>query len=367
MRIGIMLRHLPTELGGIGRYTKSLLHGLLSIDTKNEYFLFHQDAAATGAYSTFPNVRELFKPSPSKFFWDHVIVPHWIRELSIDLIFSPKISVPLRNVCRSVLMMHGADWFEAPQNYSLPHRVYHGLAATLYSKRADAIIAASGDAAERLARHIPAARGKLVAIHHGVNSEFKPITDSHRLDAMREKYRLPERFILYVGKIYPMKNVGGIITAFSLVRGDIPHKLVIVGPAVGRAESELAPIKRYNLEQDVMVLGRVPDEDLPEIYSLADLFLFPSLYEGFGIPLLEAMACGCPVVTSFAGSCPEVVGEAARLVDPRDAQAIATAALEVVTNAGLAQTLRAKGLQRAKAFTWEKCARETLAVFERCV
>jgi glycosyltransferase involved in cell wall biosynthesis len=212
---------------------------------------------------------------------------------------------------------------------------------------------------------MPAARGKTVAIHHGVDDEFYPMLDKYTLTTVRDKYRLPDPFLLYVGKIYPMKNVSGVITAFSHLRDQIPHKLVIVGPPGPRAERELAPIRRYGLENDVLLLGRVPDRDLPAIYSLADVFVFPSLYEGFGIPLLEAMACGCPVVTSLAGACPEVVDDAALLVDPTDVRAIAAATHDILTNVGLAQTLRAKGLERAKGFTWEKCARETLAVFEQ--
>jgi glycosyltransferase involved in cell wall biosynthesis len=365
MRIGVMLRHLPTESGGIGRYTTKLLHHLLRIDTKNDYVILHKDTCAIGRYHGLPNVRELSKSAPAKLLWDQVIVPRLAKTLKLDLVFNPKISAPWRAPCNTVIMLHGADWFEVPQSYSLPNRIYHQLAATLYSHKADAIIAASNDAAARLEQWVPAVKGKIVAIHHGVDNEFHPMLDHHALAAVREKYRLPDRFLLYVGKIYPMKNVSGIIRAFSHLRDRIPHKLVIVGPRGPRADRELAPIRTYGLEDDVVLLGRVPDQDLPAIYNLADAFLFPSLYEGFGIPLLEAMACGCPVVTSVAGACPEVVGDAAVLVDPGDARAIAAAAHDVVTNPALAQTLRAKGLVRAQAFTWERSARETLAVFER--
>jgi glycosyltransferase involved in cell wall biosynthesis len=367
MRIGVMLRHLPTESGGIGRYTRKLLDHLLRIDKENDYFLFHKDASAVGVYRGLPNVQELSKPAPSKLLWDQVIVPRLARSLKLDLIFNPKISAPWRTLCNTVIMLHGADWFEVPQSYSLSNRVYHQFAATLYSQKADAIIACSHDAATRLEQRIPAARGKIVAVHHGVDEEFYPVMDDDTLSTVRHKYSLPDPFLLYVGKIYPMKNVSGVVRAFSHLRDQIPHKLVIVGPPGPRAERELAPIRTYGLENDVVLVGRVPDQDLPAIYSLADVFLFPSLYEGFGIPLLEAMACGCPVVTSVAGACPEVVGDAAVLVDPNDVRAIAAAAYDVVTNPTLAQTLRAKGLERAKAFTWEKCARETLGVFERVV
>ncbi len=360
-----MLRHLPTETGGIGRYTKKLLQHLPTIDKNNEYFILHRDESAIGVYQQFPNVKELAKPAPSKLFWDQIVIPHWAEQLSLDLIFNPKMSTPLRTLCKTVIMMHGADWFEVPQSYSLPNRIYHEFAARMYSSKADAIIVASHDAADKFEQHISAAKGKTVAVHHGVDGEFYRIVDDHRLNAVRERYQLPERFILYLGKIYPMKNVSGIIAAYAQLRGKIPHKLVIAGGAGHRAERELASIARYNLEDDVVLVGRLPDEELPPIYSLADMFVFPSLYEGFGIPLLEAMACGCPVVTSTAGSCPEVVGDAALLVNPRQVEAIAAAVHDLLNNPTLARTLVARGLERAKAFTWEKCARDTLAVFEQ--
>lgn len=365
MRIGIMLRHLPTETGGIGRYTHKLLQYLLATDRSNEYFILHRDDSALGAYQQFPNVQELCKPSPSKLLWDQIVIPSWAKQLSLDLVFNPKMSAPLRAPCSTVIMMHGADWFEVPQSYSLPNRIYHEFAATLYSKSAAAVIVASHDAADKLEQHIPAAKGKTVAVHHGVDKEFYRITDAERLNAVRAKYQLPERFILYVGKIYPMKNVSGIVAAYAELRDQIPHKLVLAGGAGPRAERELATIKQRNLEDDVILTGRVPDEDLPPLLSLAEAFVFPSLYEGFGIPLLEAMACGCPVVTSTAGSCPEVVGDAAVVVDPRDIGAIAAAVHDLLNNPNRAQTLVGRGLERVKSFTWEKCAQETLAVFEQ--
>jgi glycosyltransferase involved in cell wall biosynthesis len=365
VRIGIMLRHLPTETGGIGRYTKKLLQHLPTIDKSNEYFILHRDESAIGVYQKFPNVKELARPAPSKLFWDQIVIPHWAKQLSLDLIFNPKISAPLRTPCKTVIMMHGADWFEVPQSYSLPDRIYHKLAARLYSSKADAIILASHDAADKFEQHVAAARGKTVAVHHGVDGEFYRIEDDHGLSAVRDRYQLPERFILYLGQIYPMKNVSGIVAAYAQLRGKIPHKLVIAGAPGHRAERELASIARYGLEDDVVLVGRVPDEDLPPIYSLADVFVFPSLYEGFGIPLLEAMACGCPVVTSTAGSCPEVVGDAAVIVDPGNVEAIAAAVDDLLNNPSLAQTMIAKGRERARAFTWEQCARDTIAVFEQ--
>jgi len=159
-----------------------------------------------------------------------------------------------------------------------------------------------------------------------------------------------------------MKNVRGLVEAFARLRDRIPHSLVISGIKHYKTEPDFAAIDRYSLHDRVIPTGFVEEEDLPVLYSMADAFVLPSLYEGFGIPLLEAMACGCPIVTSTQGSCPEVVDGAGVLVNPRDPADIAEGIYKVVTDRELAAGLVVKGYQRVAQFSWEKCARETLDV-----
>jgi glycosyltransferase involved in cell wall biosynthesis len=161
-----------------------------------------------------------------------------------------------------------------------------------------------------------------------------------------------------------MKNVSGILRAFAAIRGRIPHKLVLVGKLHPWAPNELALIDELGIGDSVVHLGYVPDEDVPLFYNLADVFVFPSLFEGFGIPILEAMASGCPVVTSTAGACPEVAGDAALLVDPNDVGAIAHAIQRLATDAGLRETMRARGLARVRRFSWEDAADQSVRVLE---
>jgi glycosyltransferase involved in cell wall biosynthesis len=156
--------------------------------------------------------------------------------------------------------------------------------------------------------------------------------------------------------------VGGILRALALLRDRIPHPLVMAGRPSLKAERDMRLVEQLGLGDRVRFTGWVADEDLPVLYSLADAFVFPSLYEGFGVPLLEAMACGCPVVTSTGGSCAEVVGEAGLCVDPADPAAIAGAVLRVVTEPGLARELGRRGVERARRFTWERTARATLSI-----
>jgi glycosyltransferase involved in cell wall biosynthesis len=364
MKIGIMLRHFRHQPGGIGTYTNNLLDHLLQIDTDNQYTLIYNEEGSLGSYSDYPNVHEVVVKSISKGAWDQVAVPAVAEREQLDVIFNPKLSIPLLAKCNKVFVMHGGDWFRFPGNYGLMDQLYHRIAASIYCKNADAIISVSHSATKDIIDALGISPDKITTVYHGVSPNFCPEIADEKLEALREKYKLPDQIILYVGQIYPMKNVEGIIRAFINIRKRLPHKLVLVGQPTSKGQHELALIDRFQLRDDVILTGWVPDEDLPVFYHLASLFVFPSFYEGFGIPLLEAMACGCPIVTSNSGATSEVVEDAAVLVDPWDVNSISDGMYRVLTDDVLKGVLIQKGLQRVKAFSWGKCARETLGVLE---
>jgi glycosyltransferase involved in cell wall biosynthesis len=289
-------------------------------------------------------------------------VPLALRRERVDVVFSTKHSIPLAAFAPRVFMLHGADWIAFPENYYAVDRLYHRVALPLYLKSAERVITISHDSARRILDYMPEVAPKLSVVHHGLPPGFAPVGDGARRAAMRARHGLPERFLLYVGQVYPHKNVGGILRALALLRDRIPHPLVMVGRPSLKAERDMRLVEQLGLGDRVRFTGWVADEDLPVLYSLADAFVFPSLYEGFGVPLLEAMACGCPVVTSTGGSCAEVVGEAGLCVDPADPAAIAGAVLRVVTEPGLARELGRRGVERARRFTWERTARATLSI-----
>jgi glycosyltransferase involved in cell wall biosynthesis len=365
MRIAVMLRHLHLEQGGIGTYTRQLLPALLSIDADNRYLFLYRDARLVGTYAQHPNVEEAVLRAPSALLWDQVSVPQAARRAGIDLIFNPKFSVPVLTRAKTILIMHGAEWCVFPRAFPIPYRIHHKVFVRIYARGAAAIITPSHDAARKARDYLRLPPGKVVPIHHGPAPHFRPVKDRARLAVVRHKHRLPEPYILWVGQIYPTKNLPRILLAFAELRRRLPHKLVIVGRRSWKAEQELAPIRSHGLESDVIHTGYVPDEDLPAIYSMASLLLAPSLYEGFGLCQLEAMACGCPVVTSRAGACPEVAGDAAALVDPYDVDDIVDAAAVILSYSQVARVLVESGLRRAREFSWETCARETLALLER--
>ncbi len=365
LRIALMLRHVDDQ-GGTGVYTKRMTEAMLRADAGNEYLLVFGSEDARNRHRGLldrGNARALVVEAGSKLAWDQVAVPLALERVRVDVVFNLKHSVPLAPFAPRVFVVHGAEWLAFPQDYHPLDRLYHGLALPLYLGAADRIVTISHDSARRIAGYMPSVAGRLSVVHHGVGPGFRPVADPARLEAARRAFGLPDRFVLYVGQVYPHKNVGGILKALAYLRDrGLPHHLVIAGRPSLKAERDLALIARLGLGDRVTITGWLAHRDLPAIYSLADALVYPSLFEGFGIPLLEAMACGCPVVTSTAGACPEVVGDAGLLVDPTSPGSIAAAVERVVTDPALADELRRRGLVRAREFTWERVARATLDV-----
>lgn len=213
-------------------------------------------------------------------------------------------------------------------------------------------------------RYFKIPENKIKVIYLGVDEDYKPLSETE-IRKVRQKYHLNYPFILYVGSLISHKNIPTLIKAFyKLKKYGLPHKLVITGKRGWKYKNIFEIISKLNLQKDVVFTGYVQREDLPALYNAADLFVYPSLYEGFGLPPLEAMACGTPVITSNTSSLPEVVGNAGIMVDPYDIDGLAKAMYEVLTNEGLRAELRKRGLERAKMFSWKKTAEETLNVYK---
>lgn len=362
MRIGVMLRHLG-EPGGIGIYTLNMLDALFELDRENRYTLLYKSADRVGRFAGIPNVTEKVLPASSKLWWDQITVPRFARAEGLDLIFNPKLSVPLFTGSKTVLVMHGAEQFAAPWAFDWHDRAYFKLANRLYCKKASAVVSMTHNGAKDIANYMGAAPEKIHVIHESYNERCR-VVETHELLAVKEKYSLPDKFVLFVGGIHPLKNFSNLLRAYDRIRNSFPHKLVAVGFKRRRYSQDFELVDKLGLRDHVAFPGYVDDEEIPAFYNLADLFVLPSFYEGFGIPVLEAMASGCPVITTTTGCSPEVAGGAAILVDPYNPDEIAEAMSKVLLEDRLRQELIEKGLQRAKQFSWEKCARETLDVLE---
>jgi len=364
MRIGVTLRNV-TEKGGVGLYTRNILKNLLKVDKDNQYILFYKGKKRETSFSNYPNVEEQWINAPSKILWDQIFVLFSALKSRIDLLFSPKWALPLiLPYKKTVTVVPDVGYYLYPEFYGLKDILYLKYMVLLYLRKATRVIAVSHTSKKDIIKFTGVDKSKIVAIYLAVEDTFTKPLNSPFIEKVKTKYALPPQFILHVGLIYPEKNVERLIQAFAKVAEKFPHKLVLVGGFRWRYEGVFKLIEKFDLKDKVIITNWIPRSELPVFYKLADLFAFPSLYEGFGMPVLEAMTCGCPVVTSSTGATPEIAGDAALLVDPTSVDEIYKTTVRVLEDEKLREELVSKGYARAKKFSWEKSARETLSVFK---
>ena len=362
MKIAVMLRHVGAP-GGIQTYTQNIVDSLLEIDHTNDYLLLYASPDRLGRYEGRPRVVEQVVSAPNRLWWDQIAVPRFARENGIHVIFNPKLSVPIFTRCHTVLVMHGAEQFAVPWAFQWYDRQYFKVFNRLYCRFAGVIIVMTQTGLRDISRYMGADRTKMRVIFESYNELCRPLTPLETA-GVKQKYDLPDRYILYLGGIQRLKNFRNVLKAFHHEQERIPHQIVVVGFLRSGGAEELALIDELGLKDRVKYVGYVDDDEVPAFYNLADLLVSVSLYEGFGMPVLEAMACGCPVIASKTGCSPEVAGGAAALVDPYDHQAIAQSMLSVLSDEAMRGRMREAGLERVKSFSWRKCAEETLQVFE---
>jgi len=373
MRIAIMMRS-ADEAGGIGVYARNIVEELLKLDHDNEYVLFYKSEKHLGSYSKFTNCREVLLPGKNKAIWDQLTIPRAARHEKIDLIFNPKFTVPLFTRCKTVMVVHGADWFVPPYDevYTTLDNFYIKRVMPLYFRKADYISSVSDYSTDCFVNAFPWCKKKIKTIYFGPNKIFKPVSDKQALGIVRSKYNLPEMFILTVIRYDPgtrntRKNFKRMAEAYSLYKKmGGKEKFVVVGRDCHRYGEE-HDLKALGIQDDLVFPGLVPQEDLPAFYSLAKLYLYPTIIEAFPIPTTEAMACGCPIVTSKGTGLEELTHGVSVAVDPLDSQAIANAMKKVLNDEGLQKEMREKGFERSKIFSWEKCAVETLEIFQKLI
>ena len=363
MKIGVMLRTID-EKQGIGVYTQNLMDRLLPLDTKNEYVLFYRTSEHLGRYAQYDHVNEILMSGSSKAVWDQLKVPIEAKRHGVDLIFNTKFTVPLFTAAKTVMSLHGSAWYVNPEAYPFLDRASVRVLMPRYCNKADRIISNSEMTKRDFVNFVGVDEDKITTSYFGFDPRFRPVVDDSLLERIRQEYQLPQKFVLFVGGIYPGKNFGNLLKAFSLIHTTFPQHIVVAGQPRWGYKNDFALIDELGLQEKVHLTGWVSQEDLVAFYNLADLFIYPSFYEAFGIPLLEAMACGCPVVSSTTGAVPEIANGAALLADPQRPDEIAPAISSGLTEDGLRQDLIEKGLCRVKDFSWEKCAQETLNVLE---
>jgi glycosyltransferase involved in cell wall biosynthesis len=296
--------------------------------------------------------------------WDQWLVPSVIKKTGIDIIFNTKFSVPIMTKAKKIMTLHGASWFVHPEFYQKFDIFYVKRAMPIYCREATFLISNSALTTDDFIRILHVPEKKIATIHLAAGDEFYPVRNPQVLEEVRTRYKLPDRFILTVTSYESRKNFATLLKAFELCRNKTDVHLVVVGKSCDRYREDFN-LKERGLEQFVHFLGWVDQKDLPVIYSLAKVFAFPSIYEEFGIPVVEAMSCGCPVVSSSSGAISELTNNSALLSDPFDHQSFANNLLQILLSDCLGEYLRAKGLKRAKNFSWSKAAQQTLEVFRQ--
>lgn len=288
-----------------------------------------------------------------------------LKSCNLDLIHNPaQIPTIFKFKQKNVVTVHDIITLIYPEKHPFKRQLLYKFLLPRTLKNADKIITVSEHTKNDLIKYFHISGEKIKVIHNGVSQKFKPLNDT-QISEVKNKYNLDFPFILYVGTLEPRKNIPALIQAFKLLdKQNLPHKLVIAGKKGWKYREIFEMIEELNLSEDVVFTGYVPDNDLPALYNASDLFVYPSIYEGFGLPPLEAMACGTPVITSDTSSLPEVVGNAGITIDPKDVNLLSTMMYEVLTNDSLKQEMINKGLNRAKLFSWELCAVETLKLYE---
>jgi glycosyltransferase involved in cell wall biosynthesis len=369
MRIGIMLRSID-EKGGVGVYTRNIVKELLQLDGKNEYVLFYANPSNLGLFAQHANVTECSLRGWNKAHWDQVAIPRACHSKQVDILFHPKFTVPLFAPCKTVMVVHGADWLipEQAQFYTYWDVKYMQMMLPLYFKKSSGVISVSQETTDNFNRILDLPAGKVQTIYFAPARHFKRVTDPTVLGSVKAKYNLPGKFILTLTKRKGggRKNLGQVFKAYARYHEQTsdPHTLVIGGKDCHLFRDEYAvPSDGYG--RDIFFPGWIDQADMPAVFSLADLYLYPSNLEAFPIPLTEAMACGTPILTSNVNGLKEIAGDAALLMEPDDTVSIANGIKQILSDASLRETLSRKGLERSTLFTWDLCARKTLALLEQ--
>ncbi len=378
MKIGIDIRaFMDDNFSGIPEYTYNLLKEIFRLDKNNQYILFYN---SFGDYSRqiprlkAANVKIVHTAYPNKVF-NNVLqrILYWPkidRLLNVDLFFVPNIAyIALSAKARSILTIHDLSFLRYPEFYSPKRQMWHRVMnIKKMAKRFDRIVAVSEHTKKDIIELCNVDPGRVKVIYSGVGAQYRPLAPGDKdRERVKKHYDLPDKIILFLSTIEPRKNLRGLIKAFDLMRSEHPtlkdYRLILAGSKGWRYKEALRAWHDSAYKEDIRFIGYVRPEDKPAIYNLAALFAYPSFYEGFGFPPLEAMASATPVITSAASSLPEVAGDSALLINPENAREIASAMAAVLSDTKLRGDMIVNGLKQSGRFSWEASAKAYLDLF----
>jgi glycosyltransferase involved in cell wall biosynthesis len=367
-RIAINAHLLGTEEGyrraGVSRYIHHLLTNVLREDPEGDYTVFVDGRCALSLSGNLKPARLPTNRPLARIAWEQACQPLQLVREGIALLHSPVNVQPLLLPCKGVVTVTDLSFMIFPQAFRTGRRLYQRWFTRWSVRHADRIIAISRATAQDVVRLFDVPAEKVSVIPPGVDARYQSLGDEERLARFRRLRGLTDRFVLFVGTLEPRKNLLTLLQSYAAFRrGGGGYKLAMVGGKGWLYEPILAAIDELDLRGDVILPGFVAEEELPLWYNAAEAFFYPSLYEGFGLPPLEAMACGTPVVVSDASSLPEVVGDAGLLLGPNDPQPWTEALERLWHDAAYKADLALRGLERARQFSWRRMARETIGVY----
>lgn len=368
MRIGIDARLVYYSQAGIGQYILNLVRELARLD-KEDDFLVLQSRKDKMVLTEGGNVSRRSLWTPSHHRLEQWTLPLEIGRLGLDILHSPDFIPPFRRNCKSIITIHDLAFLLYPHLLTAESARYYGQIDQAVHNT-DHVIAVSEATKQDAIRLLGVPQSKITVVYEAANPIYRPLEDKRRIEAeCAQKYGVSTPFILFVGTIEPRKNLPTLLRAYRRLLDEYKPgaMLVMVGERGWLCDQIFALTEELNLKERVLYLGRVSVQELLLLYNAAQLLVHPALYEGFGLPPLEAMACGTPAIVAQVSSLPEVVGDAALLVDHEDEDGWAVAIWRVLTDGSLRAELREKGLKRVRLFSWERAAGETLALYRSLV
>ncbi len=374
MRIGIDVTSAVRQGGGIGRYTRELVQAVTALDEANQYTLFSapppKGSSLTAVFPPAPHVSHKIAPLSEAWLyrlWYRARLPVPVQWFTgkLDLFHSPDFVLPpVQGSVPTLLTVHDLSFVHYPEVYPQALVNYLNQVVPWSVGRATHILADSAATKADLTAVWNTPPEKITVLYSGVGAAFERVEDEGRITAVRQQYHLGDApYLLSVGTVQPRKNYQMLIQAFAPLAAQWPHHLVIAGGKGWLYDEMIAEVTRQGLDGRVHFTGFVADADLPALYSGADLFVMPSVYEGFGIPLLEAMACGVPVLASNVSSLPEVGGETAVLLPPHDPTAWTTAMQRLLNDPLLQKEMTAAGYEQVQKFSWQQAAAQLLTLY----
>lgn len=355
MRIGIDCQALSQKKSsGLGRYTSQLVDCLQEVDKANEYVYLKP-------FSRFGD------RTYDRLAWENLILPVRAHLERLDLLHIPAFAAPyfLKGIRCSVITIHDLIGKIFPEHLSTASRWYWGSWLPFVNSRANCIIVDSECTKQDVVKYLNVEPKKIRVVHLAAGNTFQVDNSKSKITALCQKLNIKQPYIFFVGNLEPRKNLSRVVEAFAKLthKRKINHQLVIAGTYSWDYHAISRLVRMHDVVEQVKFLDYVDDEELVTLYNGSDLFVFPSLYEGFGIPVLEAMGCGVPVLASKVSSIPEVAGDAAYYVDPYQVDEIESGMIKILSNKSLSDDLRRKGLEQCKRFSWKETARKTLEVY----